>query len=260
MIGVEFFGNFDLASAAIWAFWGFFAFLIYYLQTENMREGYPLEGEEDHQRSNPSLFPLPKEKTFILPHGGGEVTVPSQENEDRHRRKRLALKKAVDAPGAPYEPTGNPLVDGVGPASWVPRRDVPELDAKGHPKIVPMAKLKSFSVSAGRDPRGMRVQAGDGEPVGLVSDMWVDEPEQLVRYLEIELTDQLGGGKRLVPIQLAKIRTDRVRVHALYEAQFAGIPKTKSSSKVTLLEEEKICAYVGGGKLYADPARLEPQL
>jgi hypothetical protein len=43
MVGTEFFGNFDLASAAIWLFYIFFAGLIYYLQTENMREGYPLE-------------------------------------------------------------------------------------------------------------------------------------------------------------------------------------------------------------------------
>ena len=39
MLGVNFFGDFDLASAAIWGFWLFFAVLIYYLQTENMREG-----------------------------------------------------------------------------------------------------------------------------------------------------------------------------------------------------------------------------
>jgi len=39
MVGNTFFGNFDLASAAIWLFWLFFALLIFYLQTENMREG-----------------------------------------------------------------------------------------------------------------------------------------------------------------------------------------------------------------------------
>ena len=42
MVGVTFFGNFDLASLAIWLFWGFFALLVYYLQTENMREGYQI--------------------------------------------------------------------------------------------------------------------------------------------------------------------------------------------------------------------------
>jgi len=31
------------------------------------------------------------------------------------------------------------------------------------------------------------VVAGDGKIVGMINDMWVDEPEQLVRYLELEL-------------------------------------------------------------------------
>ena len=34
MVGTEFFGNFDLASAAIWLFWLFFALLVFYLQTD----------------------------------------------------------------------------------------------------------------------------------------------------------------------------------------------------------------------------------
>jgi hypothetical protein len=75
MVGVEFFGNFDLASVSIWAFWFFFAGLIYYLQTENMREGYPLEDEDGNVTPNQGPFPVPKPKTFHLPHGRGEVTV-----------------------------------------------------------------------------------------------------------------------------------------------------------------------------------------
>lgn len=259
MVGVEFWGNVDLASVAIWAFWGFFAFLIYYLQTENMREGYPLENE-DGTPANQGPFPLPSPKTFHLPHGRGDVTVPSDEQEESHRRNDLALEQMHPSKGSPFVPTGNPLADGVGPASWAPRRDVPELDGKGHPKIVPMASLDSFSVSAGRDPRGLTVQAGDGEPVGQITDMWVDEPEQLVRYLEMELTTELGGGKRLIPMTLAVIKSDRVVVRSLFEEHFAGVPATKSPTQVTLLEEEKISAYYAGGTLYASEARLEPQL
>ena len=57
MLGVHFFGNFDLASLAIWLFWGFFALLVYYLQTENMREGYPLETEDGAPAPNQGPFP-----------------------------------------------------------------------------------------------------------------------------------------------------------------------------------------------------------
>ena len=252
-----FFGNFDLASLSIWLFWGFFALLIYYLQTENMREGYPLEDDDGNPAANQGPFPVPKEKTFLLPHGRGEVTVPGP---DRQARTDLALARTSAANGFPMEPTGDPMLDGVGPASWAARRDVPELDGHGHPKIVPMNGTDKFMVSAGRDPRGLPVQAGDDAVVGTISDMWVDEPEQLVRYLEIELDAALGGGKRLVPIQLAKIKSDRVKIHSIYGHHFANVPMTKSASQVTLLEEDKICAYYAGGKLYADPARLEPQI
>lgn len=251
-----FFGNFDLASLSLWLFWGFFALLIYYLQTENMREGYPLEDDDGKPAANQGPFPVPGPKTFKLPHGRGEVTVPDLQPE----RRDLALKRTNASNGFPFEPTGDPMVDGVGPASWAPRRDVPELDGHGHPKLVPMSGAQSFVFAAGLDPRGLPVEAGDGEIVGTINDMWIDEPEQLVRYLELTLDGDHGSGKRLLPIQLAKIKSDRVRVHAIYGNQFAGVPMIKSSNQVTLLEEEKICGYYSGGKLYASQDRQDPQL
>ncbi len=78
--------------------------------------------------------------------------------------------------------------------------------------------------------------------------MWVDASEQLVRYLEVDLND---GGKRLVPMTLARIWPDRVRVSAITSDLFAGIPQTKSLTTVTKLEEDKISGYVAGGWLYA---------
>ena len=248
MLGVTFFGNFDLASLAIWLFWGFFALLIYYLQTENMREGYPLENEDGTAAPNQGPFGLPKAKTFRLPHGRGDVTVPNGAREARE----LALTRTAGSEGFPHMPTGNPMTDGVGPAAWAPRRDLPELDGHGHNKIVPMARADGFIVSAGRDPRGLPVQAGDLEVVGRVSDMWVDAPEQLVRYLEIELN---SGEKRLVPMPMAKIKADRVRVNALTSALFGAIPATRSAAEVTMLEEDKISGYVAGGWMYAAEKR-----
>ena len=248
MLGTQFFGSFDLASLAIWLFWGFFALLVYYLQTENMREGYPLELEDGTVAPNQGPFPVPAPKTFLLPHGRGSVTVPNGAREARE----VAVGRTAVSEGFPHAPLGDPMKDGVGPASWAPRRDIPELDGHGHNKIVPMAQASAFGVSAGRDPRGLPVQASDLEVVGRISDMWVDAPEQLVRYLEIELN---SGSKRLVPMPMVKIWQDRVRINSISSDLFEGVPATKSATEVTLLEEDKISAYYAGGTLYAADKR-----
>lgn len=252
-----FFGNFDLAASTLWLFYAFFAGLLYYIQRENMREGYPLEDDEGNKSSNPSMFPMPEDKTFKLPHGRGEVTVPSGQTPER---ADLPLKRVGPGNGFPLEPTGDPMLDGVGPASWAPRRDVPELDGHGHPKIVPMAATESFAVAAGRDPRGLPVISGDGEIVGEITDMWIDEPEQLVRYLEYKLDPKWGEGTRLVPMTLARITRKGVKIGKIYAKHFATVPTIASSRQVTLLEEDKVSAYYGGGMLYADISRQEPQL
>ena len=123
--------------------------------------------------------------------------------------------------------------------------------------ILPTADSK-FVVSAGRDPRDMPVVAGDGEVVGKISDMWVDEPEQLVRYLEIELGKKYGDGSRLVPMTLAKIHKDKVAIKSIFGEHFNDVPKHSSKNQVTLLEEDKISAYYAGGNMYASKSRFEP--
>jgi photosynthetic reaction center H subunit len=250
MVGETFFGDFDLASAAIWGFWIFFAGLIVYLQTENMREGYPLVDDDGTPSSGPGVFPTPKDKTFELRDGRGSVTVPSGQTPDR---QDLAMAQTSDSAGSPYVPTGDPMVDGVGPASWAPRRDVPELDAHGHVKIVPMASREDFSVSAGRDPRGLPVMGGDGEVIGRINDMWVDVPENMVRYLSVDLNPEGSGKTRLIPMNMARIKADHVFVKSLPAHLWEGIPQTKSAEEVTLLEEEKVMAWFGGGAMYANP-------
>ncbi|MBC6442229.1 MAG: photosynthetic reaction center subunit H [Rhodobacteraceae bacterium] len=248
MVGVNFFGNFDLASLSIWLFWLFFAWLIYYLQTENMREGYPLEDEDGNLAANQGPFPLPADKTFILPHDRGEVTVPSCA---RHCRDDLALARTSTTGGYPLMPTGDPMVDGVGPGSWAPRRDIPELDGHGQVKIAPMASVPDFKVSFGRDPRGMPVLSKDDQVVGHVADMWIDKPEAQVRYLEIALEPEWGTGSRLVPIAFSRISRKWVEINALHSSYFDGVPQPGTAGQVTLLDEEKISAWYGGGILYS---------
>jgi photosynthetic reaction center H subunit len=245
--GWIFFGNFDLALISLYLFWGFFAGLVYYIQRENQREGYPLENEDGTLAG--SNLSLPEPKTFLLPHGRGEYKAPNFEREQRD----LALAPTATSGGFPFAPTGNPMLDGVGPAAWAARRDEPELDGHGHAKIKPMASVDGFWVSAGRDPRGLNVVGHDRKVVGKISDLWVDVPEQLVRYLEITLND---GGTRLVPMTMVRIKSDRVVVNSIDAESFAGVPTIKSDSEITKLEEEKISAYYAGGYLYTADKRM----
>ena len=252
-----FYANVDLATVSIWLFWLFFAVLIYYIQRENMREGYPLEDDEGNVSANQGPFPVPSDKTFLLPHGQGELTVPSGQRADR---QNLPLERTSVSYGFAFEPTGDPMKDGVGPASWANREDKPELDGHGHPKIVPMAALEDFRVAAGVDPRGLPVVAGDSSVVGKITDIWIDSPEQMVRYLEMELDPEYGTGKRLVPYNLARIKPKMVKVRSIFGKHFNDVPQHASARQVTKLEEDKITAYYAGGSMYASAERFSPKI
>jgi photosynthetic reaction center H subunit len=243
----------DVAQLVLYGFWIFFAGLIYYLHRENKREGYPLESDRSGGRVEVQGFPrIPAAKTFALPHGGTAVAP----NGKADRREIRAVPTAP-YPGAPLEPTGNPMLDGVGPAAYAERADRPDLTVEGHPRIVPLrVATDHYLETRDPDPRGKPVIGADGATAGTVRDAWVDRSEAILRYLEVDA----GGRRVLLPINFARIRRDRVTVNSILAHQFAQVPATKSPDQVTLLEEERICAYYGGGTLYAEPARAEPFL
>lgn len=249
-------GYVDVAQLVLYAFWIFFAGLILYLRREDKREGYPLESDRTARTDRVQVqgFPgIPSPKTFTLPHGG-TVSAPNGKADTR----RIAAEPVGGWPGAPLEPTGDPMLDAVGPASYAERSDTPDLTIEGHPKIVPLRVAGDFTIaSEDPDPRGMTVVGGDGETGGTVLDVWVDRSEVLIRYLEVEA----AGGKRvLLPMNFAKVDGDRgrVNVRSIFGKHFVNVPALKSPDQVTLLEEDKIVGYYGGGTLYASPARQEP--
>ena len=242
----------DLAQLVLYAFWIFFAGLIYYLARENHREGYPMETEGG--RGSLTGWPVPDPKTYLLAHGG-EFSAPN----DIKSKQVLAAEPAHRWAGSPLVPTGNPMLDGVGPGAWADRADVPDLDYKGRVNIVPLRTIPDFSVQRGDvDPRGLDIIGADDQVAGKVVDLWMDQAETLFRYLEVELE----GSQRhvLVPMNFARVRRGHVKVTAILGHQFAAVPGTRQSDVVTLLEEEKIMAYYGGGTLYAEPSRQEPLL
>lgn len=245
----------DVAQIALYAFWIFFAGLIVYLRREDKREGYPLESDRSGRVRVQGFPAIPSPKTFKLANGG-TVQAPRQERPSRP----ILAQPTGSYLGAPLQPTGNPMLDAVGPASYADRSNHPDLTVGGLPLIVPMRVAPGYTVSAGDpDPRGMEVYGADRELGGTVRDLWVDRSEPQIRYLEVQTT---GGRQVLLPITFAKIDGSRrrVAVKSILGAQFATVPGLANPDQVSLLEEDKITAYYGGGNLYATPARAEPFL
>jgi photosynthetic reaction center H subunit len=249
----------DVAQLVLYAFWIFFAGLIYYLHRENKREGYPLQSDRSERAPRVTIqgYPaVPDPKTYKLPHGG-----TAQAPNFRKDTREIKAVPAAGYPGAPLVPTGNPMLDGVGPAAYAERADVPDLTFEGEPKIVPLRVATDHHLeSRDPDPRGMQVIGGDGNVGGVVRDVWVDRSEVLIRYLEVEVAMAEGTRRALLPINFARIGAREVRVKSIFAEHFAQVPALRNPDQVTLLEEDRICAYYGGGHLYAEPKRQEPWL
>lgn len=255
MTNVHLVGGLDIAELTFFAFFLFFLGLVWYLRGEDRREGYPVEDDLSgalHGGSEPLFFKPPK--TFVLPHGLGEVMMPNP--NDRDEMPTNVLTRIW--PGEPLDVVGDKLTSGVGPASIAQRADRPDLDMHGEPRIVPL-RLIGHPVTVHPndvDPRGLPVVGLDGGKAGTVKELWMDRAESVLRYLEIDLAG--GTGTVLMPMAMVEVSRSGVVTDAITGAQFAGVPRTKSLDQVTLLEEEKITAYFGAGYLWATPTRAEP--
>lgn len=258
-------GTLDVAELAFLLFFGFFVALVFYLNKESRREGYPLEDEETGKIHPGSLFDGEK-KVFNLPNGRGTYVPEDVARDDIN----VPAVQSFKAAGAPWVPTGNAMKDGMGPAAFANRSKYPDLTFDGRPRIVPIADSHELIVSP-NDPQliGWPVVAADGANAGTVSDIWVDQAEHIIRYLEVETT---SGKKVLAPMMVAvahgnsllgKIlpttsdEKEFVEIDAITAAQFEDVPALETAGIITRYEEDRIQAYFGGGYMYATPERSE---
>jgi photosynthetic reaction center H subunit len=245
----------DVAQLVLYAFFVFFAGLIWYLRQEDRREGYPLESEADGVvRSRGFLF-IPAPKTFRLA-DGSVIKAPTLQPDARP----LNAAKVEPWPGAPFEPTGDPLLSGVGPGAFAVRPDFPAKTHDGHTLIAPMRVATNYTVAPeGGNPLGFVVIGVDRKAAGAVKDIWVDRAETTLRYYEVALENSRSA---LIPVRFADVnfRARSIKVNALRASQFAQVPALADPDCVTMQEEDKIAAFYGAGTLYATPARAEPLL
>ncbi|CAN5216230.1 photosynthetic reaction center subunit H [soil metagenome] len=271
MYNAEFFGTFDVTALILTAFTLFFFGLIIYLRREDRREGYPIESDETG-RLEPAagLLFAAQPKTFRQAFGQGDVSKPDGQRES----VELKASRRSNVSGTPYHPVGDPMLSGVGPGAYAQRAKTPDLTDHGVPKIVPLRGAAGYFLdNRDPDPRGMTVLGVDGKAAGVVTDVWIDRGEFLVRYLEVELASvtpsaglsvvgsQAPGRKVLLPMTMAVVRRSGVvKTDAILSTQFADVPGIEQADIITRDEEERVTAYYGAGYLYATPARMEPLL
>ncbi|MEM9501263.1 MAG: photosynthetic reaction center subunit H [Pseudomonadota bacterium] len=258
-------GTFDVAELAFLLFFGFFIALVIYLNRESRREGYPLEDERSGQvDSGLPLFDAGK-KEFKLPHGQGTYVPEDAPRDALSKVSNIPAKQAFRAHGAPWVPTGDPMKDGVGPAAYARRQDYPDVTFDGRPRIVPIGDSHDIIIAPqDTDPVGLPVYAADKKLAGTVSDVWVDQSEHIIRYLEITTN---SGKKVLAPMPFVAVQgkgllfgdlKPLVDIDSIRSDQFDDVPAIATPGQITRFEEDKIMGFYGGGYMYAMPERSEP--
>ena len=246
-------GYADVAQLCLYGFWLFFIGLVFYLRREDRREGYPTEEDRSGRVKAAGPIFIPKAKEYPLMEGGVKMA-PDFARDDRAH----AIARVGPWGGAPYEPTGDAMIDGVGPAAWAQRKDTPEQTRDGRNAVVPTRVANDFHVvDRDVDPRGVDVVAADGVTVGKCSDLWVDRADPTVRYLEIDVGE---GRTVLAPMNACRVTRmpEQIKIKSLLSAQFAHVPGLANPDQISVLEEEKIMAYYAGGRFFAEASRREP--
>lgn len=285
-------GHIDLAQLTLYLFWAFFFGLVWYLQRESRREGFPLVSDPDGKPLDQDIW-IPEPKTFLT-NDGRTILAPNPSGADT---RELDAQWVVGGPGSPIIPNGDPMKAGVGAGAYAARADVVDYTFDMRPRVVPMRVETEFEISPRDiDPRGVTLFGADDVEAGVVKDVWVDRSDFVIRYLELELAGSTsassapteggegaeagaataGAGRTvLVPWPMVDITTDRdwfmdfikmksrkpnakLHVRSILAEQFADVPRTQSPDQITYDEEERIVAYYGGGYLYATPDRQEP--
>lgn len=250
----------DLAAVSLYIFFAFFAGLVYYLIREGRREGFPLVSELPGRPGFATVHgspEMPAPKVFRLHYPEGATVVQGVRPE---RDVTAQLSPDYPYPGTAFVPTGDAMQDGVGPAAYADRADTPDLAFDDNmPKIVPLRAAPGWHIAhEDPDPRGKSVITLDGVVAGTVVDLWVDRSEYILRYVETEIP---GGRRVLIPMFLCTFTDEgTARVISVTAAQFAAAPGIARPEQITLLEEDRISGYFGGGHFYATPERSESYL
>lgn len=99
-------------------------------------------------------------------------------------------------------------------------------------RVIPIDELDDFEVAEGDpDVRGWEVLSADGRKIGEVDNLLVDTAAMKVRYLDVDLDDELVAGSNedrhiLIPIGYAQLdeEDDQVMVSSLNSTDIGALP------------------------------------
>jgi uncharacterized protein (TIGR02271 family) len=121
-------------------------------------------------------------------------------------------------------------------------------------RIIPLDELNDFQVAEGDpDVRGWEVLSSDGRKIGEVDNLLVDTAAMKVRYLDVDIDDDLLEGKAdrhiLVPIGYARLDEDddRIFVDALDSTSLRQIPEYRHEA-LTREYETNLQSHFGTGR------------
>lgn len=134
------------------------------------------------------------------------------------------------------------------------------LEAGAGGTVVPLKDAKNFRLAKGApNLKGWAVYGADNEKVGTVTQMLVDPLAMKVRYLDVDLADDLFGltddRHVLVPLESVELRerSEDVWVQGVDGRDIAALPAYLGGPVDPLLEEEVERAF---GTSYAPPAEM----
>jgi len=137
------------------------------------------------------------------------------------------------------------------PTFYGDAQTVPAAAAAGASGIVPLREAKDFKLSKGEpDLRGWNVFGADGERVGTVAELLVDPAAMKIRYLDVDLLDDLFKLQEdrhvLVPLDAVDLRErgQDVWIRDLRAADVAQLP-AYTGGAVSPLVEDRVAELFG---------------
>ncbi|HEX5725153.1 MAG TPA: PRC-barrel domain-containing protein [Longimicrobiaceae bacterium] len=137
---------------------------------------------------------------------------------------------------------------------------LPPAEPEGEARIVPMRDARDFKLSKGApDPRGWTVFGADNERVGTVTDLLVDAAALKVRYLDVDLADDLfrlvDDRHVLLPLEAVELRErgEDVWVAGLTAADLGRLPAYLGGAVDPVIEQR-----VGEAFRLASTERVAP--